>query len=81
VCNNPGFFVFSNVNNGVPTSTCQRALERVMTARILNLLAANLAVTIVTSIGELILFTLLFKRIYAICCKKRIEERKLRQQK
>ena len=22
VCNNPGYFVFSNVNNGYPTSTC-----------------------------------------------------------
>ena len=47
-----------------------------MVARVIDLLAANLAVTVITSIGELVLFILLFKRVYAICCKKRIEERR-----
>jgi len=50
-----------------------------MERRVFDLLAANLVVTVITGVGELVLFTLLCKRIYAICCRKRIEDRKNRQ--
>ncbi len=79
ICSNPGFYVFSNVNNGVPNITCQSALEKKLVDRVVYLLAANLSVTILTSIIQLVLYLILVKRIYTRCCKKRKEERKLRK--
>ena len=51
-----------------------------MVDRVVNLLAANLSVAIMTSILQVVLYVLLIKRIYAICCKKKIEERNRRKQ-
>jgi hypothetical protein len=51
LCTNPGHFVFSNVNNGIPDATCQSALALEMTEPIKTLVLTNLIGMLLTTIS------------------------------
>ena len=70
VCSNPGIFIFSNVNNGLPGDTCKEALSEKMEHGMNILLASNLTVTVITAITELVLFIIVGRRIFDCCCGK-----------
>ena len=50
VCSNPGFFVYSNINNGKPTTTCFDALQSYIVNQDLFMLGLSTAITIVIAV-------------------------------
>jgi hypothetical protein len=50
ICKNPGYYVYSNVNNGIPEVTCFENLESRLNAEVLYLLAGATGITVMTTI-------------------------------
>ena len=70
VCSNPGFYVFSNVNNGKPKTTCKDAIVEKLNEATTMVLASNVLVTGVTALIQLILYIIFVNQIFQKCCKK-----------
>lgn len=56
VCKNPGYFVYSNVNNGKPTTSCFSALQTYRLNKDLTMLALSTAITVVIAVVIALVF-------------------------
>ena len=81
LCTNPGHFVFSNVNNGIPDATCQSALALEMTEPIKNLVMTNLVGMLLTTISLGLIMLGIGVKLFRCDCKptKKFRDYKKRQ--
>lgn len=74
VCRNPGYFIFSNVNNGLPKQTCKEAIANEFQKSVTTVVATNVTTTVVTAVLLGFVVLLFIKRIYDRCFSKVCEK-------
>jgi F0F1-type ATP synthase membrane subunit a len=64
VCKNPGYFVYSNVNNGKPTTSCFSALQSYRLNKDLTMLALSTTITVAIAVVIGLIFVGIAIQIY-----------------